>query len=419
MLDTHLSHRQYKALDESLAGIIAEIERLRLVHDNHQHEIEARETELSSHRRALDEMEQQLTLARQAVQDLKSHIANAEGRIGFNRERVNEFSSLNERYTQDIAAAEEKLRIQETQIHNTDLELEQIVSTLQFEQQRLEEKTGALNAISARRVGTENELQGVFGSINKIENRLSSLRGEIANVTGVRDVSETRLRSLEEEIAQMAAALEEHNRQHTESVAQVEKNTAALAAQQEIIRHAEETLRGVKVALDEIDRELTAAQRTLAEKESKLEVLRQLNEEGEGFAAGTQTVLRGLDNPELFKPSILGALASQIEVAQEFIPAIEAALGQNLQAIIMKDESVAEAAITTLSSKKLGRASLAIEGFSVHAPEHRPALPEGALGWAIDKVRAQERASKLVAGLLRDTVLVENLETALRGCARN
>jgi hypothetical protein len=63
----------------------------------------------------------------------------------------------------------------------------------------------------------------------------------------------------------------------------------------------------------------------LAEKESKLEVLQQLNEEGEGFAAGTQTVLRGLDNPEFFKPSILGALASQIEVEQQFISAIEAA----------------------------------------------------------------------------------------------
>src|SRR5277367_259573 len=56
MLDTHLSHRQYRALDDSLAGIISEIERLRLLHDNHQQEIEGREGELSSHRRELEEM---------------------------------------------------------------------------------------------------------------------------------------------------------------------------------------------------------------------------------------------------------------------------------------------------------------------------------------------------------------------------
>ena len=365
MLDTHLSHRQYKALDDSLAGIISEIERLRLLQDNHQHDIESHEAELSSQRHTLDEMEQQLTLARQIVQDLKSHIANAEGRIGFNRERVNEFASLNERYRQDIAAAEEKLRIQETQIHNTNLELEQIVSTLQFEQTRLEEKMQVLNGISARRVETENTLQGVFGSINKIENRLSSLRGEIANVISVRDGSEARLGGLAEEISQVAGALEDLNGQYSASTARVEQNTAALAAQQETILQADESLRAVKAALDQIDRELSAGQRSLAEKESKLEVLRQLNEEGEGFAEGTQTVLRGLDNPELFKPSILGALAAQIEVAQEFIPAIEAALGQNLQAIIMKDATVAEAAIKALTTKKLGRASLALGRFQI------------------------------------------------------
>ena len=416
MLDTHLSHRQYRALDDSLAEIIAEIDRLRLLHDNQQQEIESREAELSSHRHTLDEMEHQLTLARQVVQDLKSHIANAEGRIGFNRERVNEFASLNERYTQDIAAAEEKLRIQETQIQNTDLELEQIVNTLQFEQQRLEEKTQVLNAISARRVATENELQGAFGSINKIENRLSSLRGEIASVTSVRDGSEARLGSLAEEISQSAATQEDLNRQYSESTARVEQNTVALAAQQEIIREADESLRGVKTALEAIDRELSAEQRTLAEKESKHEVLRQLNEEGEGFAEGTQTVLRGLDDPDLFKPSILGALAAQIEVAQEFIPAIEAALGQNLQAVIMKDATVAEAAIRTLSEKKLGRASLAIEGIGIQDSGSRPEvlLPEGTLGWAIDKIRAQGRAAELAASLLRNTVVVANLEAALR-----
>ncbi len=90
-------------------------------------------------------------------------------------------------------------------------------------------------------------------------------------------------------------------------------------------------------------------------------------------------MLRGLDNPELFKPSILGALATQIEVAQEFIPAIEPALGQNLQAIIMKDATVAEAAIRTLSTKKLGRASLALGDFRIQGSDFRldSLLPEG------------------------------------------
>jgi len=416
--DTHLSHRQFKTLDESLATTISEIDRLRLLQENSERDLETQEAELAGQRHALDEMEQQLTAARQIVQDLKSHIGNAENRIGFNRERVNEFGLLVERYQQDISSAEEKLLVQETQIQNTDLELEQIVSMLSFEQQRLEEKMAALNSVSSQRVEAESTMQGVFNSINKIENRLSSLRGEIANVINVRDGSETRMGILQEEITQLAVMLEELNRQHTDTLAQVEHNTAALAAQQDNIQQAEETLRNVKSNLDQMERHLSGEQRTLAEKQSKLEVLRQLNEEGEGFAAGTQTVLRGLDNPEFFKPSILGALATQIEVEPQFIPAIEAALGQNLQAIIMKDAMVAESVIQTLSTKKLGRASLALRevfqrgGFDMQG-DHTAMLPEGGIAWALEKVKAPDEILPLVRTLLHGFVIVENLATAL------
>ncbi|MGB8356699.1 MAG: chromosome segregation protein SMC [Chthoniobacteraceae bacterium] len=414
--DTHLSHRQFKTLDESLASTIAEIERLRLLQDNHEQEVETHESELSSQRHTLDEMEQQLMVARQVVQELKNHISNAENRIGFNRERINEFTSLADRYRQDISAAEEKLLIQETQIQNTDLELEQIISTLSFEQQRLEEKIAALSSVSASRVEAENALQGVFNSINKAENRIGSLRGEISNVIGVRDGSESRLGALQEEITLLAASLEDLARQHSDTLAQLEQSTVALSSQQENIVQADETLRSVKANLDQIDRELSVEQRTLAEKESKLEVLQQLNEEGEGFAAGTQTVLRGLDNPEFFKPSILGALASQIEVEPQYISAIEAALGQNLQAIIMKDSTVAGAVIKTLSLKKLGRASLALRDVGTRslASGERQALPEGAVAWAVDQVKSSEETGPLVHTLLRDFVIVSDIETAIR-----
>ncbi len=188
---------------------------------------------------------------------------------------MNEFASLNDRYRQDIAAAEEKLHVQETQIQNTDLELEQIVSTLQFEQQRLEEKMQALNAVErAARGNGENALQGVFASINKLKTASARCAGRSAMSPACRDGSESRLGALQEEISHLAGSLEELNRQYSESTMQVEQNTAALVSQQEIIQQADESLRSVKAALDQIDRELAAEQRTLAEKESKLEVLR-------------------------------------------------------------------------------------------------------------------------------------------------
>src|SRR5207249_3479001 len=111
-----------------------------------------------------------------------------------------------------------------------------------------------------------------------------------------------------------------------------------------------------------------------------------------------------------------GALAAHIEVEPQFIPAIEAALGQNLQAVILKDAMVAEHIVKTLTGRKMGRASLAIKDFRFQISDFRleDQLPEGAVGWAIDKVRADDQIQPLIAQLLRRVAIVPNVETAFR-----
>ena len=73
-------------------------------------------------------------------------------------------------------------------------------------------------------------------------------------------------------------------------------------------------------------RKLIRLERAMAEKESRLEILRQLNEEGEGLAKGSQAVLKGLDDPERIRPALAGALVASLDVDREYIAALEAAL---------------------------------------------------------------------------------------------
>ena len=107
-------------------------------------------------------------------------------------------------------------------------------------------------------------------------------------------------------------------------------------------------------------------------------MLKQLNEEGAGLGAGTQAVLKGLDNPQLYRAAIVGALANFIEVNNEFIPAIEAALGQHLQTIFISDLAIAESIACALAEKKVGRAAL--RPYSVSAEAKRGATA-GSSGW--------------------------------------
>ena len=77
---------------------------------------------------------------------------------------------------------------------------------------------------------------------------------------------------------------------------------------------------------------------------------------------------------------VLGARSSIARAA--VIPAIEAALGGSLQAIIFKDTSVAEAAALVLAGKKLGKAALIPRDWIAGNAPGSYALPDGALAWA-------------------------------------
>ncbi|HEX4084308.1 MAG TPA: chromosome segregation protein SMC [Chthoniobacteraceae bacterium] len=414
-LETHHAHRQFTALNTDIEAAGAEIERLTKAQETQEGEIETQETHVMARRAKIEELEESLNEARQAVQDIRSHIQNAEHRIGFNAERTEEFAGLIERYSRDVAGAEEKLAIQQTQIEHNDHELAEIAEALKGGQQHLSEQTAKVNALSGERVETERMLQGVFSGIAKIESRLSALRNEVGSLTGQRDGSEARMGILQSEIEQMGIGTA-HLREHLESVrGRLDEQSRELEARNQEAREADLEAKGIAAELEAADRELRSQNNQLAEKESRAGALRQLIESGEGFGEGPKAVLRGLDNVEFFKPAVGGVLASHIQVDTENVAAVEAAFGQNLQAIVMKDSMVAEAVVKTLSAKQWGRAQLILREWQEAAPalENEPA-PEGTLGWARERVKVDAALAPVVALLLGRFAIVADLDTAMR-----
>jgi len=417
MLETHAAKRQFDTVTEARESCAAELARLGDRHIETEQEIESQESQVSVQRAALEEMEQRLNQARQTLADLRTRISNHENRILFNEERASEFTGLVERYRGDVAAAEEKFRVAETQLRDTDTELEQITAMLASELRVMEETQAATAALTNQRQEAERTISQIANDSARIESRVSGLRGQISGVMQQRDGAEARLNILTVELEQLTFAFAEFTDRLRDTQAEIERATGELEQRTAALSEAEQQLRGAQVNLTGVDGELRDAQRTLAEKESKLEVLRHLNEGGEGFSEGTQAVLKGLDNPEFFRPSVLGALAQFIEVDPEYVTAVEAALGANLQAVVMKDTMIAESIIKTLTAQKLGKASLVLPdecGMRNAEVGNAEPAPAGALGWLHERVRADARVAQLVTTLLGGCLLVPDLEAALR-----
>lgn len=414
VLDTHHSRRQLDRLEAEVEQAASEIRRLEEAEQEAHGQIEARENDLAAGRRNLDEVDREMSEARAEVQRLQSEIASLRSRIEFNRQRATEIEELIERYTNDIAAAEAKRSEQASQLHEADALIARTDQLLAAKEREVEQLTVALHSARDERVEKEEELQALQLSLSKLENRSATLQTDLTGLTARRDTTASRITELAGLIAEATRTLSaaRASLSATHSAAEAERQTAE--KEKENLRAAEERLQREQAAVAKAEKEIVRLERLIAEKEARLEVLLQMTEEGQGLEKGSQAVLKGLDDPERIRPAIAGALVAQLNVEPKFVPALEAALGRSLHAVVLRDADLANEIFQKLATRKLGQAALAIANLAGEAAGTTKAeLPAGALAWAIDKVDAPGELQALVGKLLSGVALSPDLGTAL------
>lgn len=412
--DSHLSHRNYRGLADELENLKLQLGQGESSRAVHEEEISVRETELAGVRQRLDEIDLASSQARDGIQTIRNRIFSAESRIQTNGERKDESAALIERHRSDIAQAEEKIRTQQEQIEQTDSLLGQMIETLRGHEQSLNDQNEKVRAAREERQVVEREIQQTGGEISRLEARLGSLRCDISAAAGRRESGETRLRLLQGESESATRLAGELSVTLADLVRRTENARLGLEHSQAEVAEAAASHENAQQARQNAEAVLSVAGKEATGIESRLEVLRQLQEQGEGFDEGTQAVLHGLDNPSFFSPAIQGALAQNIQVEPRFIPAVEAALGSALQAIIFKDPGVAESALLTLSRNKLGRANVIPADWINRTADHSHEVPFGVLGCASECVGGTGDAADLAKHLLAGVLIVENLEEAFR-----
>ena len=404
VLETHHAREQLDSLEGELAACRDEIERLSASEQAARTKIDSSENALAEGRRELDKIDIEIADSRAEVQRLESEIAAHRSRIEFNRQRAKELTELIERARRDIAEAEKKRKQQAAKIEQTNNSIREIERHLKEKQAELSEFTSLLREMQKNRPKSAAQLQELQLALSKSEGRISTFEEEVAGTKTRRELSRAQIEELTKEIQ---TSIEGRKKL-------VKQIAVSLKASQREAIDVEASVREKEELLSKAEQKLAAVDRTLAEKRSRWEILRQLDEQGEGLTQGSQAVLKGLDSSEKFHDAIAGSLVAQLDVDPNFIPAIEAALGRNLHAIVLKDVDVASEIIVRLKKKKLGQAALLIPGLISPAEQSiRKVLPKDAIAWATDKVTAPQSLEPFVKQLLGNVVIFSDLPHAL------
>src|SRR5262245_21116875 len=404
ILETHQACKQLTSLERDLAASREEIERLADSEKTARAKIENDENALAEERRALDKIDTEIADSRAEIQRLDSEIATHRNRIEFNRQRAQELAELIERARRDVADAENKRNQQAAQIKQTNSSIAEIEHHLNEKEAEVSELSALAGEIHKKRSDRVTRLQELQVALSKSESRISAFEEELTGTKARRELTHDQSEQLVKEIEVLAKSRDK-------IVGQIAVSLKAARTQPIDV---ETTLREKEKLLAQAEQDLATLHRTVAEKRSRLDVLRQLNEEGEGLAEGSQALLKGSNDPEKFRDAIAGSLVAQLDVDPKFIRAIEAVLGRNLHAVILKDAKVVSEIIGHLKKKKLGHAALLIPKLTGAALQPaEKALPPQALAWATDKVKAPKSLKAIVTSLLGDVVIFAELEQAL------
>jgi chromosome segregation protein len=314
-------------------------------------------------------------------------------------------------------------RRQHERLHTETAESAGRLAELDREEEQLRQDQGSLGVELARQTGLLALAEGRLAELNQREtgqlaaleaarSRLYAILTELTRLGSQQEEAQRRLQSLEHRTARShAEALNlreqlDANRREGDALAALLDGYQQRRHDLERERAAgQEGLRRLRQAVDENEATLLVRREEHQRVQSRLESLRELERNLEGYGSGVKLLL---GSPE-YRTRFEGLVADAIEVPARYEVAVEAVLGERLQALLAPQPAVARDTFAFLRQQE-GRCSFLLPGF---APAAATEVPGGTLLASLLQFRGQ--ASSALRGLFAATWLVPDLEPFCAG----
>jgi chromosome segregation protein len=409
-LDTQLARHQFDLWQADLRARQDQLEQSRAQIESLSANVQRVENELAVLREELAEQEQLINRMQQQGLELKGQVERHESRIQFNDDKLRDLDAQNARATSEIAQAEERQLVAREELKNVTQRLADAAAALQSHQETLEQKRAALQ-------GVENELRANQEALREAQARsfeaaqqLSRARNEITALDLQKEGNAVRLEKLSAEKVQLEEERTGLGGRLEQFSASVEAEKLNAQSHRGTLEERQQRLREIQQQLNDTTQELDELLRQQAEKRSRLNVLEQLQAEHEGFGSGALSALKAAAN-------VLGSLADKIRVPDQYVVAIETALGHHLQLVLTEQPEAARQILDDLRVNKSGRASVAalqlaaLPGQPLPDSEAAGRARAGAVG-AASVIEADPAVQPLLQRLLGQTLIFPNLAAA-------
>ena len=344
-------------------------------------ELESTRIEISKNQSTVDFLNKQ-------IKDHNDNISNLENEIKIIDKKVNDLERKKEKNKKE----QEKI---EDEIWKLKQSYQKLQDSLKSKGQNQNLSTTKILDVQKKINKLKEEKEELLTKHTRVEEQVLHLKEDLANI---KEEAEKSLSELKE--------LTQSNNYKNSKLSQLQQKHVAL--QKHISKLKAEEIE-TREELNERTKKLAKLEREL----DKLEVHKQVIKETSGLGSAIETVLNsGIKG-------IHGTLAQLAYVEDKYTGAIGIAAGNRLKAIVVDTDSTASTCIDLLKSTNSGRATFLPLNKLKPAPTLLPISQKGALGWALDLIKFENKYRDAFYYALTDTLIMDNLENARKNIGKN
>ena len=360
----------------------------------------------------IEESLNRLNELREDIHKLTSQISNSEQTITFKKEQQAKAREDIEAAAEEIARMKEEVEVlsnqtgeQKNKLGETSSEINDQEIALDQLKEQSEQKRDALQAIQDRVQAGERKVFELFQQSAGSKNKLTELETKCQGI-------ESRKQNLLKEkegilnlIHDNQSTLQERERKHQISLDALQK----LKEQQENLK--QKALEGSNQAQVQADAH-GERKEIYFNKASLLNSLEKLRQQFEGFNEGIKSLMSQQNGERI--PGIREVLVDVLQTSAEYETAIETALGDKLQSVIVNSYSDSMEAIGYLKNNESGRGL-----FVPLNPKSTPSAPlnlngtQGVVGRALNFIDCSEDYRPVIELLLGNVVIVQVMDVGM------
>jgi chromosome segregation protein len=402
-LENRFARHQFDTFSAMIATLQVEVDGAREKQEQLDADVSGQEEKVSAARRDLAVVEAELLRLREEQSALRNALERAEQRAATNRARVEEFTGLRDQARQEIAGTEEKVRVGEEQLTHLNAQVDNFTKLRRETQERFDEEQEALQMLTARIGNVEAERAEIEAEKFQQERLHQRQEQELAGLELQQRNFQLRIEALQSEQTLLA-------QRHDEAHAAVAQHASKLAEAETLLRERREALQQAQDARREAEEKLREADKIRSEigrshhqVQARRDALAQLEDQHASAPQATQRLLKF--EAEANESDLHGTLSSRIVVQAGYEAPLALLLGDAVNALILNDDAAAQ----TWREKLAGKEQCAFAPLKTARPTP---LPSSAATHASRFVTAEAIVSDLVAALLEDAHIAEDLAAA-------